>query len=329
MKFLGWLTALGLTALIILGGLIAFASIQFKKPGPHQEKHYVVVMPGSSVTAIAKQLNDEGVINSKAAFIFPLVTRVQSRPMTLKAGEYLITPGMSAGDIMQKMADGRTVQRQITIPEGLTSLEIIGLLNNIDAISGEKIEVTPEEGTILPESFAYSRYHTRQELLERMEKDMSALVDELWADKADDLPFDTKEEAVTLASIIEKETGVASERKMVAGVFINRLRMGMPLQTDPTVIYALTEGKSKLNRPLYTKDLKKDHPYNTYLNVGLPPGPIANPGRASLEAALNPAKHDYIYFVADGSGGHAFAKTLDEHNNNVANWRKIQRQKSQ
>ncbi len=328
MRFFGWIFALGLTALILVGVVVAYGSMQFKKAGPHTSDQYVMIMPGSSVTNIAAQLREEGVINNQAAYIFPLVTRIQTRPMTLKAGEYLITTGLSAGDIMNKMAEGDTVQRQVTIPEGLTSLEIVNILNEIEAVSGDEITEIPAEGTVLPESFAYSRYHTRQDLLERMQDDMTALVDSLWENRAADLPYETKEEAVILASIIEKETGVASERGEVAGVFANRLRIGMPLQTDPTVIYAITEGKSKLDRPLYTKDLKRDHPYNTYLNAGLPPGPIANPGKASLEAAMNPAKHDYLYFVADGSGGHAFGKTLEEHNNNVAKWRQIQRQNS-
>lgn len=328
-RFFGWVFALGLASLIVLGAIVAYGSMQFKKPGPHTADQYIMVMPGSTVTGIANQLHAEGVINQQAALIFPIVTRIQSQPMTLKAGEYKIETGLSAGDIMQKMANGQTVQRQVTIPEGLTSLEIINILNDVEMITGDPITDIPAEGTLLPESFTYSRYHTRQDILDWMTKDMNALVDELWPQRAEDLPYNTKQEAVILASIVEKETGVSAEREKVAGVFTNRLRIGMPLQTDPTVIYALTEGKSKLDRPLYTRDLKKEHPYNTYLNTGLPPGPIANPGKASLQAAMNPAEHDYLYFVADGTGGHAFAKTLEEHNQNVAKWRQIQRQNAQ
>lgn len=329
MRFIGWIFALTVAGLIVAGAVVAYGSIQFKKPGPHNESRYIVVMPGSSVTGITRQLEEEGVINATAAQIFPIVTRLQSQPLTLKAGEYEIAAGESAGDILQKLAEGKTVQRQVTIPEGLTSLEIVEVLNNIEAISGDIIEDIPPEGSLLPESFAYSRFHTRQDLLNRMRDDMQALIDEIWETRDADLPYTDKSDAIIMASIVEKETGVAAERDMVAGVFVNRLRLGMPLQTDPTVIYAITEGKSKLNRPLYTKDLKRDHPYNTYMNTGLPPGPIANPGEASLRAALQPAEHDYLYFVADGSGGHAFGRTLDEHNRNVAEWRKIQRERAQ
>ena len=175
----------------------------------------------------------------------------------------------------------------------------------------------------MPESYAYVRGGNRKDMIQRMQKQMQATVDTLWQARVEGLPIKTKEDAVILASIVEKETGIKGERAKVAGVFINRLRIGMPLQSDPTVIYAMTRGKKKLGRKLYTKDLKRADPYNTYHINGLPPTPIANPGRASLEAVLNPESHKYLYFVADGTGGHAFAKTLDGHNKNVAHWRKI------
>ena len=183
----------------------------------------------------------------------------------------------------------------------------------------------PPEGSLLPETYLFTRGDTRAEIIARMQAAMTA-VDRLWAERAAGLPLDTPEEAVILASIIEKETGVNSERAVVAGVFVNRLRRGMRLQTDPTVIYALTNGERPLGRELWRRDLEVDSPYNTYKVVGLPPGPIANPGLSALEAAMNPAETEYFYFVADGSGGHAFAKTLRDHNRNVAEWRRFQRQ---
>lgn len=225
-------------------------------------------------------------------------------------------------EALAKLVEGDTVVRKVTVPEGLTSTEIVALINEAEGLSGE-IESVPPEGSLLPETFHFTYGDPRNALIERMQADMKRLLDGLWEGRAEDLPISTPEEAVILASIIEKETAVAGERPQVASVFVNRLNRGMPLQSDPTVVYALTDGEGPLGRPLTRQDWKVDSPYNTYANSGLPPGPIANPGRESLEAALQPAETEFLYFVADGSGGHAFAKTLAEHNRNVAKWRRI------
>lgn len=307
---------------------IAFwwAAGEFTKPGPVQTPVNVVIEKGTSLQGIANALRDGGAIDNPYIFVFG--ARVSHAQSDLKAGEYEITPGMSPRDIMIKLKKGDVVARRVTLREGLTSFEVVQILNGVSELTGE-ITAIPPEGSLLPQTYDYKRGEDRHSILARMQADMKKTIDELWLARAADLPFNTPEEALALASIIEKETGVPNERRKVAGVFINRLRRGIPLQTDPTVIYGITLGKHKndgqgpLGRRLLTKDLETDTPYNTYLHAGLPPGPIANPGRESLAAALNPETHDYIYFVADGSGGHAFAATLAEHNQNVEKWRKI------
>lgn len=286
-------------------------------PGPAKETKTVIIPRGSSVRDIAKILYDNEII------IHPLLFRATSRLMAkdqLKAGEYALSPGLSAMDITDILHEGKTVLRQVTVPEGLTSHEVTTILMNAPALTGEIAEV-PEEGSLMPETYNYTFGDTRAGILERMTSASRAALDELWAKRDDNLPLRTPREAVILASIVEKETGkLAQERPLVASVFINRLRLGMPLQSDPTVIYALTGGTGSLGRKLTRNDLMFSSPMNTYMNAGLPPKPIANPGRAALEAVLHPQQSDYLYFVANGTGGHAFAKTLSEHNQNVAKW---------
>jgi UPF0755 protein len=326
MKILNALIALFLTGILCIAVLVAYGVWLIKAPGPLAEQKIVFIEPGSSISKISRQLESEDILAPKTAKIFPYVARFQDGGLSLKAGEYLIKPEMSAGDVLALLQAGKTIQRQVTIPEGMTSVEIIDIINAADVMEGEITEI-PSEGSLLPESYSYIRNDQRSKIVKRMQDHMQQALDALWENRAEDLPYETKEEAVILASIVEKETGVPSERSRVAGVFVNRLRLGMPLQSDPTVIYAITKGKEKLTRKLYFKDLKREDDYNTYFIAGLPPGPIANPGRASLKAALNPEDHDYLYFVADGTGGHVFAKTLKEHNRNVAKWRKINRAK--
>lgn len=286
----------------------------------------IYIAQGSSVDKIARDLHAQGVIGSPLAFKIGARAERLFSPVRggLKAGEYALPVAVSARDVLRILHMGKTFQRRLTIPEGLMAIEIVALVNSASVLEGE-VTTIPAEGSLLPETYHFSRGMTRDEMISRMEKSMQATLDELWKIRAPDLPIRTKEEAVNLAAIVEKETAIAAERPRVAGVFVNRLRLGMKLQTDPTVIYALTLGKERLNRPLLRKDLDIDSPYNTYKVVGLPPGPIANPGYASLAAVMNPERHDYIYFVADGSGGHAFGKTLDEHNRNVMQWRRVQR----
>lgn len=243
----------------------------------------------------------------------------------LQAGEYQFPVGLTVLDITKMLRDGANVTRQITFAEGLSSYEIATRLRKDTTFTGP-LEQRPREGSLLPETYNYSYGDTRMGLIKRMQQDQKKFLQTLWDARDQSLPLKTMEEAVVLASIVEKETGPkAEERPMVASVFINRLRKGMPLQSDPTVIYALTYGKAPLGRPLLRKDLSIESPTNTYQNAGLPPGPICNPGKAALRAVFEPANTDYIYFVADGTGGHAFAKTLKEHNKNVAKWIKVRR----
>jgi len=216
------------------------------------------------------------------------------------------------------------VERKLTVPEGLTVMEILALVRAADGLQGT-ITLHPDEGTLLPQTYFYSYGDSRDAVVQRMRKAMDETLDELWPGRQDDLPIGSKRQALILASIVEKETGIPDERPRVAAVFVNRLRLGMRLESDPTVSYGMTLGRKPLGRDLTRADLQAPTPYNTYTNAGLPPGPIANPGRATIEAALNPAKTKDLYFVADGSGGHAFAATLDQHNRNVANWRARQK----
>ncbi|HXV23539.1 MAG TPA: endolytic transglycosylase MltG [Alphaproteobacteria bacterium] len=302
---------------------------RFTGPGPLAQERTVVVERGSGVNAIARQLAEAGVLPDP--WTFRIGTRLFGEGRLLKAGEYRFEAHISPQAVLEKLAAGDVVQRQVTVPEGLTTAQVIELLAAVDGLTGE-IGAPRPEGELLPETYAYTLGDSREELIGRMRSGMDAVLAELWPKRAAGLPLKSPEEAVTLASIVEKETGVAAERPRVAAVFVNRLTRGMPLQSDPTVIYALTDGKSAsvangegiLGRKLTRADLDADHPYNTYRIPGLPPGPIANPGRASLEAVLNPPATKELYFVADGSGGHAFAATLEEHNRNVARWRKLQ-----
>ncbi len=329
MKFLVNLLSL----FILLSGFLGIITIVFIKslsaPGPLRADKTVVIERGLGAGRIASKLKDENVIASP--IIFKSAFKVFGEE-SLKAGEYRFEEKISLLATLEKLELGDVIQRQITIPEGLTSYEIVELLNANASLSGQ-IKDIPDEGSLLPETYSYSLGDNRNDKLARMQSSMEDTLNILWETRDNDLPIETKEEALILASIVEKETGIAEERKKVAGVFINRLRKNMPLQTDPTVIYAMTKGKHQndgkgpLGRRLLKKDLEIDSPYNTYKYPGLPPGPIANPGRDAIAAALNPAQHDYIYFVADGSGGHIFAKTLAEHNYNAANWRKIRKEK--
>ncbi len=306
---------------LIAAGAAAWALHQFNRPGPATSEATVIIDKGDGLAAIAERLRKAGVIADP--LIFRLGVRAMGEAGNLQAGEYAFAPGTSARSVAAELATGRTVVRRLTVPEGLTSAEIAALVASTPGLAGE-VEAVPKEGTLLPETYHFSYGDSRAELTARMQKAMAAAVAELWPQRSADLPFASPTEAVTLASIVEKETALPAERPRVAAVFINRLKRGMPLQADPTVAYAKSAEGEAADRPLTRADLARPSPYNTYLNRGLPPTPIANPGRASLEAVLNPADSDELYFVADGSGGHAFARTLAEHNRNVADWRRRQ-----
>lgn len=295
---------------------------RFTGPGPLAEPITIVIPKGAGLEAIARRLEANKVVPDR--FSFMIGTRL--RQAVLKAGEYEFPARISAEEAMRQIAEGRTVKHKLTIAEGLTVRQILAELDQADFLAG-KVTKIPAEGWLLPETWVLSRDDDRAELVARMEKSMRQTLDELWAKRAADLPLKSPEEALILASVVERETGLKAERPMVAGVFINRLRLGMRLQSDPTVIYGLSEGMGVLDRPLTRADLEKPHAWNTYVIDRLPKTAIANPGRASLEAVLNPARTDALYFVADGSGGHAFAKSLDEHNRNVGTWRKVEKER--
>ena len=311
------LIALGIMAAAVL----AIGAYLYRAPGPLAETRAVIVERGRGLAGIASDLEAGGVIGNRHMFMAAAVAT--SRDRSLKAGEYEIPAAASLATVLEILASGRTVQHSLTIPEGLTVAEVLSLVESDDRLAGD-IGTPPPEGSLLPETYSFERGTERSVLVDRMRIAMNEAVDRLWLERRHDLPFDDPHDALTLASIIEKETGVPEERTLVAGVFVNRLLRGMPLQSDPTVVYGLTSGAGPLGRPLTRADLSQDSAYNTYRNKGLPPGPIANPGVASIAAALDPAETDFLYFVADGTGGHAFATNLDDHNRNVARWRRLQ-----
>jgi UPF0755 protein len=311
-------------AVLAGGTTFYFGKLWFTQPGPLAEPTSVMVVRGTDLDTIAAQLQRQNVIDGE--LVFTTAARMTDAEDKLKAGEYLFQPGVSMQQVLDDLVTGRSVLHAITFPEGLTSQKIVERLNADPVLTGE-ITAVPPEGSLMPDTYKFTRGATRQQMLEQMQRAQARIVDEAWARRSPDLPVETPEEFVTLASIVERETGRADERPRVASVFINRLRDGMRLQSDPTVIYGLFGGAGKPpERPIYRSDLDKPTPYNTYLNAGLPPGPIANPGRAALEAVANPSRTNELYFVADGTGGHVFATTLDDHNKNVARWREIERE---
>jgi UPF0755 protein len=272
-------------------------------------------------------LEEQGVISHPRLFRIALM--VDPTPKPIKAGEYEMPARISMAALVELLQSGKVVQRRLTIPEGTTTAEIVDLLRKTDALSGD-ITLDVKEGDLLPETYFYSRDDTRDGLLLRMKEAMEKTLDEAWRKRAAGLPYASKRDALVMASIIEKETSVSAERTKVAAVYINRLRIRMKLESDPTTIYGVTGGKGMQGRELTRADLQSSSPYNTYVVAGLPPGPICNPGRASILAAVAPAVRERsLYFVADGQGGHAFATNVYEHNRNVARWREIQRQRQE
>ena len=317
------------TAVVVIAAaaIAYYLFASFTGPGPSPEDKIIVIPKGTGVSEIAELLEREGVIESPA--IFKLGVRLFSKQKPLLAGEYVFPKAISPSAAMGIMISGKSITHRLTIPEGLSVREVLELVASAPLLDGPLPPDKPAEGALLPETYQYLRGESRAEIVARMRDAMTKAIAAEWPKRAKDLPLKSPEEAVTLASIVEKETSVRAERARVAGVFYNRLKIGMPLQSDPTVIFAVTLGKLKLSRSLTYDDLKIDSPYNTYVTKGLPPGPIANPGLAALKAVLNPDTHKELYFVADGSGGHAFAETLAQHNKNVAKWRKFQKSQQQ
>lgn len=313
-----------ITVIVLGAGAFAWLAQQrYAAKGPLTAPVVVVVPNATGTGAIADLLEKRGVITD--ATTFSLAAKLSGQAEKLKAGEYEFAPGLSMREVMEELTEGRTVQHRITFPEGWSSEQIVRRLLEDQILQG-KITVIPEEGSILPETYSYSRgTTTREQILDQMKKAMERRVADAWAHRSPGLPLASPREMVILASIVEKETGKADERPRVAAVFINRLRKGMRLETDPTVLYGLYGGKAWLEgRTILRSDLASPNPYNTYRIQGLPPGPICNPGRAALEAVANPSRTNELFFVADGTGGHVFSETLEEHNRNVQRWRAIE-----
>ncbi len=320
-SFLAVLLIVVMLMLVGSFGVWRYLLAVMERPGPLETETVVMIPRGSGFSGITAILESAGALEDPIAF--RVMSRLTGRDRNLKAGEYEIETHASPNAILDALESGDAILHRITVPEGLTVYEVFEILEKSRILSGELPDVLPAEGSLLPETYLVARDERRSAVIERMSSAMTKTLDELWPNRAPDLPLETKQEALVLASIIEKETSLDDEYPIVAGVFYNRLRRGMRLQTDPTVIYALTNGEGSLGRPLTRADLQVEHDYNTYVVSGLPPGPIANPGREAIGAVLNPVETNYLYFVADGSGGHAFARSLDAHNRNVRNWRRV------
>jgi len=316
------LLLLGLVIAGMAGGAY-YIWLSATEPGPLAEATEVLVDKGATSGIVAKKLEKASVI--RQAWLFRLVARAYGLDKRLKAGEYRFYAGIPMVKVISQMAAGEVFFRRLTLPEGLTTAQMEEIIRNEPYLSGE-LTITAAEGELLPETYSFTRGDSRNMLIRQAKKAMEKALDEAWKQQKNPYIKD-KKELLILASIIEKETGVPQERPDIAAVFANRLKKGMKLQTDPTVIYALTGGEFVLGRPLYKKDLEIDNPYNTYRNYGLPPGPICNPGKEAIRAAANPSDSEYLFFVASGNGGHRFAKTLNEHNSNVDAYRKNLRNK--
>lgn len=327
LKFLTRLIGLVFILALVGAGIFAWGWARYTAPGPLQAEANVVIPERASVAAIAAALTTAGVIEDPMIFeYYDKFERLIASPddkIHMRYGEFAMPVGVSAQAARQILIDGPVVQRRLTVPEGLTTEQILRLVNDAEGLVGD-VEVEVAEGELLPETYFYSYGDSRESVVARMKADMIALLDEMWDQRDEGLPFETREQALILASIVQEEAGNLQEMPRVAAVFINRLKLGMRLQADATVEYGITLGAGPLGRGLLRTELDAETPYNTYTIDGLPPTPIANPGAGAVEAVLRPAQTDELYFVADGSGGHAFARTLDEHNRNVARWRELE-----
>jgi UPF0755 protein len=326
LSFFRWVLFFIALFVTVIGGGIFFGHSLLVAQGPLDATKRVVIPRGAGPSTMAKVLHAEGVL--AYPMLFRVALMVDPSPKPIKAGEYEVPAHTSMEALVELLQSGKLVQRRLTIPEGTTTAEIVELVRKADALTGD-ITVSVKEGDLLPETYFYSREDTRDGLLTRMKEAMDKTLDEAWRKRSPGLPFSTKREALILASMVEKETAVPSERAKIAGVFVNRLRIRMKLDSDPTTIYGLTDGKGALGRDLTRTDLQSASPYNTYMVPGLPPGPICNPGRASILAAVNPAREHALYFVADGQGGHVFSSNVAEQNRNVERWKEIQRQRQE
>jgi UPF0755 protein len=309
---------------LIAGGAFLYGKSRYEKEGARKESIVVWLKSGLGLNAITENLEAAGVVESP--LIFRMGVRLSGASKSLKAGEYNIPATASMADIMRMLKDGKSILHKITIPEGLTTQQIMAIVKANDVLTGD-LPLLPPEGALLPETYSFTRGATRTDIIARMQRAQTKLMQKLWPEREDGLPFKTPQQAIILASIVEKETGLKSERPKVAAVFINRLKRPMRLQSDPTIVYGITKGAGPLGRPIRRSEIEAHTPYNTYQIDGLPPTPICNPGRASIEAVLNPPETDDLFFVADGTGGHAFSRSLSGHLRNVEQWRKIAREK--
>ncbi len=322
---------------VVLGGALTAAgwvwlNSEIEKPGPMVEEATFEVEAGDHVAAVARRLEDQGLISDERAM--RLHARLTGQQAAIKVGQYAIAPRASIATILEQLVEGDVIEYRITVPEGLTTAQILRIVASHADLEGEMPTRDIAEGSLLPDTYIFSADTTRASMIERMEKAQDALLERLWAERAEGLPVDTPEEAVILASVVEKETGVASERPLVAGLFTTRLKRGMRLESDPTVIYGVSRGEplfrtvngKQVRRTLYRSELNRVTDWNTYQRDGLPKTPICNPGRDAIAAVLNPPETEYVFFVADGKGGHLFAETLAEHNRNVAAYRAYERE---
>ncbi len=324
--FLNFMMSLMILGVVAAGFAAWYGKKEFEGAGPLGAATVFEVKPNSGWDGVATQLERSGIISDSR--IFQIGVRANGAARKLKAGEYELKAGASMREVMDTLVSGKSILYSLTIPEGWTVTQAFARISADPVLTGPMPTEMPAEGTLVADTQRFSRGMSRDAIITRMQADQARLVESIWAQRDSDLPVKDVNEFVTLASIVEKETGVADERPRVAAVFINRLRKGMRLQSDPTIIYGLFGGAGKpADRPIYRSDIDKPTPYNTYVIDGLPPTPIANPGKAALEAVANPARTDDLYFVADGTGGHAFASTLEEHNRNVERWREIEKQR--
>ena len=326
--FLNFLMTVIVCLTIAAAETVYYAMSTYEDNGPLTANTNFIVRNGAGIQEIASSLERNNIVSDGRVFRFMSEAYLEDND-TLKAGEYEIKAGSSMQEIMQLLKSGKSILYSVSLPEGLTVKQMFSRLSGDTVLEGDLPVQVPAEGTLRPDTYKFSRGTKRAEIVAQMAAAQKQLVDQIWEKRDPDLPIASRDEFVTLASIVEKETGIADERSRVASVFINRLEKGMRLQSDPTIIYGIFGGDGKpADRPILKSDLEKDTPYNTYLIKGLPPTPIANPGRAALEAVSNPSRTSDLYFVADGTGGHVFAATLDEHNNNVRRWRKIEAEKA-
>ena len=319
-----WIAVLLLVAGAVGAGAYMWFQNSVVSAGPSVEPTRIVIERGSGLSTVARQLERASIVTN--ARLFQAWATWQEKDTGIKAGEYIIPAGASITAVLDLLVDGKTVVHRLTFPEGMTTYEILARLAGAQGLKGETPDDLPE-GSLMPATYDYALGEDRSAIVKRMQAAMRQAITDAWDERDDGLPIASPEEMVILASIVEKETGLDGERHKVAGVFINRLRIGMKVQSDPTTIYAVTRGKGPLGRGLRRSELAKKDPYNTYHAAGLPPGPIANPGREALMAVAQPEATDALYFVADGTGGHAFSKTLAEHNRNVKKWRAIEKKR--